>query len=568
MRQYLFLIRGESVQIGSIVALFLFAAALDAVGVGLVVPLVAVMLAEPEGVAPQFFFGNDVGLQTLGLVLVLVFVIRSFIGVGIQYSIVRFASNKHANIMESVLGAYFSKGAAAAMSASSSDLVKRLVSSSSMYINDTLITSLRAIADATILIVVLSVLWFLYPLPLLVLGVLLVVVFGWYALGVKRRVEVAGSDMLNAQERMIGITREAYAGLLDITQYGVAAKYIKQLARHAKRYARKGARYYALLAIPRYVVELTLVVFIVLVLLELALRRGDVVGAVSVVSVFAAGGIRAVPAASSLMYAFGKMQYSKTAMADIYQEVVRAQHTEKAASLDLARNRGEVPDIQEVRLADVGYRYQSDNATGFALERVSLSIRRGECVGIVGPSGAGKSTLLAILAGHLKPDKGTVEVIGSNGGSLKTSDCHDQFAVVTQDPFIADASVNDNVSFFVGECEPQAVEEALAAAGFSGGGVFDGESIKYRRLGEGGRALSGGERQRIVIARALYHRKQVLLFDEPISSLDADAAQTVIDTLERLKKSHIVVVVSHDSRVNRICDRSLRLSGGKLLHSA
>ena len=124
------------------------------------------------------------------------------------------------------------------------------------------------------------------------------------------------------------------------------------------------------------------------------------------------------------------------------------------------------------------------------------------------------------------------------------------------------------MSFFVGECEPQAVEEALAAAGFSGGGVFDGESIKYRRLGEGGRALSGGERQRIVIARALYHRKQVLLFDEPISSLDADAAQTVIDTLERLKKSHIVVVVSHDSRVNRICDRSLRLSGGKLLHSA
>ena len=84
-----------------------------------------------------------------------------------------------------------------------------------MYINDTLITSLRAIADATILIVVLSVLWFLYPLPLLVLGVLLVVVFGWYALGVKRRVEVAGSDMLNAQERMIGITR----GLRGITRY-------------------------------------------------------------------------------------------------------------------------------------------------------------------------------------------------------------------------------------------------------------------------------------------------------------------------------------------------------------
>lgn len=564
LQKYFFLIRDEKLRASGIAALFLFAAVLDAIGLGMVVPLVATMFGEPADTPAVLLWGVESTLPLLGVGLILVFALRGVVGVAVQYSIVRFASNKHAKIMASIVEAHVNRGIEAGLSASSDALIKRLVTSSALYVNDTLITSFRAVADKVVLLVIFSVLAYLYPLPLLLLVTIFALIFGMYAIGVKRKVEESGSEMLNAQERMISIAREIYTGLVDITQYGVTSRYTDEMARHAGRYARKGARYYALLAIPRYLVELAFVVFVVLVLIEIAIRQGDIVTGISIVSVFAAGGIRAVPSASSLMYAYGKMQYSKPALFEVYEEMAQISGALGQPGQSKPDGRVAITDIQNLELIDVDFSYGKNNTNGFAIRGVSLTVNKGECICIMGHSGSGKSTLLAVLAGHLKPVAGNLTVSGPDGNCEPLSYYTNNIAIVTQYPFIADASLNENVSFFAKGVESESVLDALLAAGFRLDSDRTEHPLEGKTLGEGGRALSGGERQRLVIARALFHRKQVILFDEPISALDDVAAQKVVDTIARIKKSHIVIIASHDERVRKICDRAFRLSDGEL----
>jgi iron complex transport system ATP-binding protein len=208
----------------------------------------------------------------------------------------------------------------------------------------------------------------------------------------------------------------------------------------------------------------------------------------------------------------------------------------------------------------------------WALQDLSFDIAPGEIVGVIGPNGSGKSSLLKLLARVLRPQSGTIHLLGRELHSLPQSEAARTVALVPQDslqvfPFtIAEIVLMGrfphhrsrwNLAGFGWESpeDIRLAEEAMSET--------DVTHLAGRLVGD----VSGGERQRAIIARALTQQPRILLLDEPTAFLDLHHQLDICRILRRLNEERAltIVLVSHDLNLaSQYCDRLLLLNGGRI----
>lgn len=207
------------------------------------------------------------------------------------------------------------------------------------------------------------------------------------------------------------------------------------------------------------------------------------------------------------------------------------------------------------------FSHQTQATTVTAVDNVSVTIDRGELVGIAGPSGSGKSTLLHLLAALETPDSGQVTINGTATTSLsereRTRLRRDHVGIVFQRfHLLPSLTATQNVALPLIEHGVGARErQSRAAALLEDVGL--GDRLTHRPA-----TLSGGEQQRVAVARALAGDPDVVIADEPTGELDSAASQTVLDLLADVAVDHAVVVASHDPAAIGRMDRVIRLRDG------
>ncbi|MEV2222572.1 ABC transporter ATP-binding protein [Nocardia vinacea] len=195
---------------------------------------------------------------------------------------------------------------------------------------------------------------------------------------------------------------------------------------------------------------------------------------------------------------------------------------------------------------------------------VSLSVPAGRRLAVVGPSGAGKSSLLQLLARFYDVDAGAVRVGGVDVRAIATDVLMDQIAIVFQDVYLFDGTIEQNVRLGRPDADDADVRAAAVAARLD-------EVIERlpggwaTHVGEGGALLSGGERQRVSIARALLKNAPIVLLDEVTSALDPVNEAAVHEGIERLMAGRTVVLVAHRLRTVQRADRIVFLDGGRIV---
>ncbi|WP_020390802.1 ABC transporter ATP-binding protein [Kribbella catacumbae] len=197
------------------------------------------------------------------------------------------------------------------------------------------------------------------------------------------------------------------------------------------------------------------------------------------------------------------------------------------------------------------------------IDDVSFSVPAGRRLAVVGPSGAGKSTLLQLLARFYDVDAGAVRVGGVDVREISTEALMAQFAIVFQDVYLFDGTIEENVRLGRPDADDAEVRAAATAAQLDdvierlpGGWATN--------VGEGGALLSGGERQRVSIARALLKNAPIVLLDEVTSALDPVNEAAVHEGIERLMAGRTVVMVAHRMRTVRRADHVIFLAAGHI----
>ncbi|WP_336215917.1 ABC transporter ATP-binding protein [Nonomuraea sp. LPB2021202275-12-8] len=194
----------------------------------------------------------------------------------------------------------------------------------------------------------------------------------------------------------------------------------------------------------------------------------------------------------------------------------------------------------------------------------SLSVPQGQRLAVVGPSGAGKSTLLQLLARFYDVDAGVVRVGGVDVRAISTEVLMAQIAIVFQDVYLFDGTIEENVR--LGRPDAGVAEVRAAATAARLDEVIERLPGGWAaHVGEGGALLSGGERQRVSIARALLKNAPIVLLDEVTSALDPMNETAVHDGIERLMAGRTVVMVAHRLRTVQRADRIVFLDGGRIV---
>lgn len=215
-----------------------------------------------------------------------------------------------------------------------------------------------------------------------------------------------------------------------------------------------------------------------------------------------------------------------------------------------------------IHFDSVSKRYTSGHE---ALRDVSFQVVAGEMIFVTGHSGAGKSTLLKLIAHMEQPTRGQVVIGGRNTAKLTTRQIPEfrrRMGVVFQENrFLHHRSVFDNVALpLVVRGAPAADIKRRTQAALDKVGLLSRAQVRPI-------TLSGGEQQRVGIARAIVHRPDILLADEPTGNLDPDLADTVMDLFAEFSQYGVAVLVAtHDKRhIERLRKRVLLLQDGGLL---
>jgi ABC-type multidrug transport system fused ATPase/permease subunit len=233
-------------------------------------------------------------------------------------------------------------------------------------------------------------------------------------------------------------------------------------------------------------------------------------------------------------------------------EVAGAGAEEKAA---VQRARG------QVEYRNVSFSYRPDVP---ALHEINLSVKPGQCIALVGPTGAGKSTLVSLLSRFYEATGGEILLDGRNVTGMSLRELREQIGVVSQETFLFNGTILDNLRFGRPSATRQEIEEMARAAC-----VHEFVSVLPEgydtHVGERGVKLSVGEKQRISIARALLKNPPVLVLDEATASVDTATEQLIQQALRRLLAGRTSFVIAHRLSTVRHADLILVLQKGRII---
>ena len=197
------------------------------------------------------------------------------------------------------------------------------------------------------------------------------------------------------------------------------------------------------------------------------------------------------------------------------------------------------------------------------LRGLDLEIPAGQTVALVGPTGAGKTTIADLVLRFYDPESGSIEFDGVDARRITRSSLRQLCAVVTQEPFLFDTTILENIRY--GRPEASFAEVVEAARAANAHDFVEKLPQAYETtVGELGGQLSGGQRQRITIARAILRDPQLLILDEPTSALDAKSEQVVQEAIGNLMKGRTVIVIAHRLATVQSADKIAVLENGRI----
>ncbi len=378
----------------------------------------------------------------------------------------------------------------------------------------------------------------------------------------KKRAAHYGKKTQEVSGRTTQWLQQAFGGIKEIKILRREEYFIRNFEENCAAANRMGQRFMFLNQIPHIVLECFCTAAVLSVIVVRVFQGTDVNVFMPKMAVFAMSLFRVFPRVSRLNQSLNTMIFSYPFLSTVYNDIRLTEgHTaEVRQDQDAGRKEGGLTFESEIRLEDVHYTYPNTEAE--VLSDISLTVKKGQAVGLVGASGAGKSTLADVLLGILEPAGGRILCDGKDI-ALHAAEWSAKLGYIPQSIFLSDDTIRNNVAFGleVGPEVDRKVWEALERAQLADYVRTLPEGLDTM-VGERGVRFSGGQRQRIGIARALYNNPDILVLDEATSALDSETEQAVMDSIERLLGHKTMVIIAHRITTVRNCDVIYRVEGG------
>ena len=307
--------------------------------------------------------------------------------------------------------------------------------------------------------------------------------------------------------------------------------------------------------LPRIYFEFIALISIISFIFLMIYQGKDSASIIFILAIFAAASFKILPSINKMFTYYQQINYYGSSFDKIYDELAaltNISQTETKKSLKFN---------QSIEMKNLNFGYEKNK---FILNNINLKIKKGDIIGIIGKSGSGKSTLVNLLSGLLSPDKGTIFIDGVNiHSSLK--EYQSKIGYVSQSVVLLDESIKKNIAF---EFEDDKIDIDRVSHVIDQVELTDWinnlENGTDTSVGDQGIQISGGQKQRLSIASALFKNPEIMIFDEPTSSLDEDTETKVLNMIKNLKRNKTIIIISHNHSKLSFCDKTYMIENGNL----
>ncbi|PSN15108.1 ABC transporter ATP-binding protein [filamentous cyanobacterium CCT1] len=591
LSKFLYIISTSKTKLLLILCLFLSISVLDAVGIGLVGPFIAIatnpaLVKSNAWLAELYKYSNVDSIShfiaLLGLIIVVFLYFKSFLYYRIQQYVLEFCYAQQVKLRLRLMNTYLLLPYTFHLRTNSADILQNIVGESASFTYSISIPLLQATAHAFVLLIILLLLAKTDLLATVtIFGLLLLAAAPFHYF--RHKIANWGKDNIDALTETTRVVNHAIGGFKEVKVIGCESFFENQLSAQAHKFSKAASRFHSVQQLPRIVIEVILMTFVV-GFVSLALffsERSE--NLVSVLSIFAIASIRILPSANQLMNCINTLRNAKPTLDRVYLVLKEIEQPEASRYLKMFRglslnntrknifnsfdslNDKPLKFKETIVINKVNYVYPGASIN--ALLDVSLKIRKGESVALIGKSGAGKTSLVDVLLGLLIPKSGDIQVDGfSIYEDLRA--WQSLIGYIPQSIFLTDDTIERNIAFGVPDhlIDQQKLKRAIHLAQLSELIEQLPEGVKSM-VGERGTLLSGGQRQRIGIARALYHEREILVLDEATSALDNETEKLISESIRALSGTKTMIIIAHRLSTIEHCDRIYEMEKGRVARS-
>lgn len=318
--------------------------------------------------------------------------------------------------------------------------------------------------------------------------------------------------------------------------------------------------------IPRVFIEIILFLGIVITSTILLLNYTNLNNIFITMSAFAIATIRAVPALNSLFANYVGIKIGVPTFKLFLFENNKIDNFLKKKDLNSIKSNKIIPFKKNLELKNFSFKYPDSN---FKLSNINLKVKKGDFLGIVGETGSGKTTLVDLICGLQKTSKGSFLVDGKKINSKNIDLFRNNIGYVPQEIYLSDASIYENITLNIfSETDKKNnlnhIKNELILAN-----LFKFVNSLPKKVetvvGERSSKISGGQKQRIGIARALYPKPQIIVFDESTNALDRITERKFLKTMKTIsQKGYTIIMITHKHEVLKYCNKVIEIKNGSL----
>lgn len=556
---------------GYLLIMLLIMSFLETIGVLSILPFIAILsnpdLINSNLIINKFYqFLKTYGVDSYNKFLVLVgiitfifFVFSTFFKAIVIYVQAKFIYLCEYNISKRLIEKYLNQPYSWFLSKNSSELGKNILSEVSVVIGKGISPLLDLIARSMITIAIVVMLFIVEPKLSLIICIVLGILYGIVYFLVRTNLKGIGIKNFESNAMRFKMISETFGAFKEIKFGNNEQFYIKSFSNYAKKFSSYQANLTFINQLPRLVLEVFVFGGLLLIAIYSLKQKSNFNDVIPIISFYAFAGYRLMPSLQQIYASLTQLSFAGPSIDKVTGDLNNGAFIEN----NLKQNPIRFQD--KITLENVEYAYPETSR--LVLKNISLNIPKNFKVGFIGTTGSGKTTLIDIILGLLSPKKGVLKIDGKIITKHNSIFWRHLVGYVPQNIYLSDNTLTKNIAFGVDpeKINQDLVEQVSKAANLHQF-IIDKLPDKYQTIiGERGIRLSGGERQRIGIARALYHKPEVLVLDESTRDLDNETEKKVMHEITKLSKHQTIIIVAHRLNTVKNCDIIFKFEKGKII---
>jgi len=527
---------------------------LDLIGIYMILPIMKQLLNINYSFLPKvFFLNNDIINENLVLFFISIYLFKFSFLILIYWYQNKTIYDIQNKLNLKFLNSRFQNNYADWVGKKSSFFLQLIVNETSNFCTHVLMPLITLISEIFFIAILFVFGIFIFSEKIIyVLIFFIFFCYFYYSIFLKVLVKNLGRQRALNDKKRIAILNEIILNFREIKLYVKEKNFLDRFKLHDRLYSKMIAIIALLGQIPRLLIEILVVFSISLSLLYAKYSQLDLNALIPIASMLLVATLRLMPSFNRIVNSLQQIQYGKASL-----QILNTFSNNKKLVIKKIDKDKKIFSLKNINLKNVSFSYQKRKI----LKNVNLKLEIGKIYGIVGESGSGKTTLLNIISGLEKIQAGEIIVNGNKEKIDNDRNWFSNIAYISQDTKLINYSVLNNITFNISSqiINISKIKKILKLA------QLDSFIKKNKKgigtiVGDRGSNVSSGQAQRILIARALFFDRKIIILDEATSALDKKNEVKIFNMIKKLKENRIIIIVSHNSDNINFCDKIYKIN--------